>query len=180
MTGSLLSAAPGCRLTGFSAGGIVPHVPHDSAGLFLTGVCQVFRIVLRIYSWTEVAMGSVSPADDRSGVDFNFELQVPWNTPEAYVNLDSYGVYELKTVLDILGLHARRPGAAVVKVLLCDSSSVRALVPDARVIDRGFHEITLVDVFIADLSLLRLQWPIPVLSSMFWLQPELEQLRTTT
>ena len=58
------------------------------------------------------------------------------------------------------------------------------LVPDARVMDRGFHEITLVDmgdtsepdVFIADLSLLRLQWPIPVVSSLSWLQPELEQL----
>ena len=84
-----------------------------------------------------------------------------------------------------MGLHARRPGAAVVKVLLGrDSSSVRALVPDVRVIDRGFHEITLVDmgdtsgpdVSIADLSRLRLQWSIPVVSSLSWLQPELEQL----
>ena len=65
-----------------------------------------------------------------------------------------------------MGLHARRPGAAVVKVLLgCDSRSFQALVPDARVIDRGFHVITLVDmgdtsgpdVSIADLSLLQLQ-----------------------
>ena len=32
-------------------------------------------------------------------------------------------------------------------------------------------------VSIADLSLLRLQWPVPVASSMSWLQPELEQLR---
>ena len=47
--------------------------------------------------------------------------------------------------------------------------------------DRGFHEITLVDmgdtsgpyVFIADLSLLWLQWPIPVVSSLSGLQPEL-------
>ena len=82
-----------------------------------------------------------------TGTDFNVDLQVSWNAPEAYVNLDSDGVYELKTVLDVLGLHARRPGAAVVKVLLgCDSRSVRALVLDVRVIDRGFHEITLVDM----------------------------------
>ena len=51
--------------------------------------------------------------------------------------------------------------------------------------DRGFHEVTLLDmgdiagpdVSIADLSLLRLQWPVPVVSSMARLQPELEQLR---
>ena len=129
-----------------------------------------------------------SPADGRSGVDFNVELQVPWNAPEAYVNLDSNGVYELKTVPDVLGLHARRPGAAIVKVLLGrDSCSVRALVPDARVIDRGFHEITLVDmrdtsgpdVSIAVLSLLRLQWPIPVVSSLSWLQPLISKFEKT-
>ena len=65
-----------------------------------------------------MAMGSDSPANGLSDVNFNVELQVPWNAPEACVNLDSDGVYELKTVPDVLGLHARRPGAAVVKVLL--------------------------------------------------------------
>ena len=52
-------------------------------------------------------------------------------------------------------------------------------------IDQSFHGITLVDmgdtsgpdVSIADLSLLQLQWPILVVTSMSWLQPELEQLR---
>ena len=51
------------------------------------------------------------------------------------VNSILTGFMRLKTVPDVWGLHARRPGAAIVKVLLgCDSSSVRALVPDARVI----------------------------------------------
>ena len=77
-------------------------------------------------------------------------------------------------------------GAAVVKVLLGrDSRSARALVPDAKVRDRGFHKITLLDmgdiagpdVSMADLSLFRLQRPVPVVSSMSRLQPELEQLR---
>ena len=143
----------------------VLHVSCDSAGLLLAGVCRVLRIALWLRSWTAMAMGSDSLADGRSGVDFNVKLQVPWNAPEAYVNFDS-DVYELKTIPDVLGLSARWPGAAVVWVLLRhDSSSVRALVPDARVIDQGFHEITLVDmgdtsgpdVSIADLSLLRLQ-----------------------
>ena len=67
------------------------------------------------------------------------ELQVPWNALEAYVDLDSDGVYELTTVPDVLGLHARWPGVAVVKVLLGrDAQSVRVLVPDPRVNDRGF------------------------------------------
>ena len=79
-----------------------------------------------------MAMGSDSPADGRSGVDV--ELQVSWNAQEAYANLDS-GVYKLKTVPGILVLHARRPEAAVVKGVI--ASFGRALVPDARVHDRG-------------------------------------------
>ena len=48
--------------------------------------------------------------------------------------------------------------------------SVRALVPDPRVLERGFHDITIVDmgdlpepsVSLDDLSLLLLQWPVTV------------------
>ena len=133
-----------------------------------------------------MAMGSNSPADGRSGVNFQVQLQVSWNAPEAYVNLDSDGAYKLKTVPDVLGLHARQPAAAVIEVFLGhDSRSVRALAPDVKVRDRGFHKVTLLDMgyiawpdaSIADLSILRLQWPVPVISGMARLQPELEQLR---
>ena len=46
---------------------------------------------------------------------------------------------------------------------------------------RGFHKVTLVDMGDTagpdvSMALLRLQWPVPVVS---WLQPELEQLRHT-
>ena len=66
-----------------------------------------------------------------------------------------------------------------------DSRSVRALVPDVKVRDRRFHDVTLLDmsdiagpdVSIADLSLLHLQWPVPVVSGMAQLQPEFKQLR---
>ena len=89
------------------------------------------------------------------------------------------------TVPDVLGLYFRLPGAAVVKVLLGrDSRSAGALVPDPRVNDRGFHEVTLVDmgdtagpdVSVADISLLRRQWPVSIVNSLSWLQQELEQL----
>ena len=92
-----------------------------------------------------MAMGSDSPAVGRSGVDFQVQLQVSWNAPEAYINLDSDGAYKLKTVPDVLGLHVRQPGAAMIKVLLGrDSRSVWGLVPDVR--DRGFHGVTLLDM----------------------------------
>ena len=65
-----------------------------------------------------------------------------------------------------------------------DSRSVWLLVPDVKVLDRGFHDVTLLDmgdvegpdVPVADLSFLRLQWPLPVVSGMARQQLELEQL----
>ena len=67
------------------------------------------------------------------------------------------------------------PGAALDKVISGrDSRSVRVLVPDVKVLDRGFHVVMLLDmgdvegpdVPVADLSLLRLLWPLPVVSGM--------------
>ena len=44
-------------------------------------------------------------------------------------------------------LGARWPEAAVVRVLQGrDVCSVRALIPDPRVLERGFHDVTLVDM----------------------------------
>ena len=79
VTGSLLFAAPGCHLSDLSAGEIVLRVSRDSAELLLSGVHRVLRIVLQDYNRTEMAMGNDSPADGRSGVDFNVELHVSWN-----------------------------------------------------------------------------------------------------
>ena len=133
VTGSFLFVAPGCRLPDLSAGGIYLRVSRESTDLLLCCVRRVLRTVLWDYYWTELAMGGDSPADGRSGVDFNVQLQVSWNAPEAYVNLGSDGIYELKTVPDVLGLHARQPGVAVLKVLLGhDSWGVRALVPECK------------------------------------------------
>ena len=110
--------------------------------------------------------------DARSGITFGVILEVPWNAPEAYVQLDSVGVVDLYTVPDVLGLTGRRPEVDVVRVLRgLDERSVRALIPDPRVLDRGFHGVTIVDmedsaepaVSEDDLSLLRLQWPVTVL-----------------
>ena len=113
VTGSLLFAAPGCRLSDLSAGEIVLRVSRGSADLLLSGVRRVLQIFLWDYHRTEMAMGATA----RSGVDFNVQLQVSWNAPEAHVNLDYDGVYELKTVPNVLGLHARgRCGKSVARM----------------------------------------------------------------
>ena len=72
-------------------------------------------------------------------------------------------------------LRARRHEVAVVKVMTgCDSRSVRVLVPDEKMKDRGFHDFTLLDmgdvegpdVSVGDLSILCLQWPLSVVSGL--------------
>ena len=87
---------------------------RDSAEFLLAIVCRVFRILLWHCSDTEMATDGDRQTDDRYVVNFYVELQVPWNAPEAYVNLDSDGVNELQTVPDVLGLHSQGPGVAVV------------------------------------------------------------------
>ena len=108
----------------------------DCLLLHVLSVSRALRIVLRLGSTTGMATGGVTPADGRSGVTFDVELEVPWNAPEAYIQLNSKGVYDLATVPNVFGLRGRRPDAVVVKVLLgWHPRSVRALVPDSRVID---------------------------------------------
>ena len=70
--------------------------------------------------------------EPRSGITFDVTLEVPWNAPEASVQLHSDGVFDLeKTVSDVLGLYGRRPDAAVVRVMQSrDARSVHALIPD--------------------------------------------------
>ena len=83
----------------------------------------------------------------------------------------------------MLGLHARRPEAPLVKVMLGhDSQCVRVLIPDDDVGYRGFHDVVLVDrmeedapyVAVSDLSALRQQWPDLVISGMSNHQLELK------
>ena len=90
---------------------------------------------------------------------------------------------ELDTVPDVLGLIGQRPRAAVVRVLQGrDVRSVRALVPDPRGLERGFHDVTIVDMgdlpetsVSMDKCLLRRQWPATVLRNMVWLQQDVQR-----
>ena len=117
VTGSLHFAACHSHLTDLLAV-VLLCVLRESADCLLLGVFGALRIVLRLGSAIGMATGGVMPADARSGVTFDVELEVPWNAPEAYIQLDSEGVYDLATVPDVFGLRDRRPDAAVVKVPL--------------------------------------------------------------
>ena len=66
-----------------------------------------------------------------------------------------------------------------------DSRSVRFLVPDTRVVDRGYHDITVVYmederepmVVLEDMTRLRELWPSEVFNHMKWYQQDLELMR---
>ena len=63
-----------------------------------------------------------------------------------------------------------------------DARSVRALVPDPRVLERGFYDVAVVGmedsaepvVSEADIYLLRRQWPLTAVHSMTWMQSDLD------
>ena len=80
--------------------------------------------------WT-MATNGAALAEDRAGITFGVELYVPWDAPEAVVDISSEGVVPLRHIPDVIGLVGRREGAAESRVLQGrDVRSVRVLVPD--------------------------------------------------
>ena len=121
--------------------------------------------------------------ENRAGITFGVELYVPWDAPEAVVDIHSEGVVNLGSIPDVVGLTGRRSGAAESRVLQGrDVRIVRVLVPDLRGLDKNLHDVAIVDmgdvresaVSLQELSLLRQQWPPAVLRHMVWLQQDLE------
>ena len=135
--------------------------------------------------WTMAASGA-SVVDDRAGIMFGVELYLPWDAPDAVVDVSSAGVVPLRNVPDVIGLVGRREGAAESRVLQGrDARSVRVLVPDCRGLDQNFHDVTIVDmgdvpeshISLPELSTLIQQWPAAVINHMGWCQRELEEMR---
>ena len=125
---------------------------------------------------------------DRGGVNFRYELETSWNARESFLILDSPEVVVLDTsvIPDLLGLRAHYPNAESTRVLPGRAQNiVRVLVPDARAMPQGFHDITLVDmtgptgptVSMGEMSNLRRQWPTSLLTGMTRRQTDLEALR---
>ena len=148
VTGSLLFAAAVCRLTGSRGAVFRLCVLIECSDCLRLAVCRALPFLQRLRVDFVMATCSDTAAEARSGVTFVVTLEVPWNAPEAYVQLHSDGVFDLeKTVPDVLDLCGQRPDAAVVRVLQgSDARSVRALIPDPRVMERGFHYVTIVDM----------------------------------
>ena len=124
--------------------------------------------------------------DDRSGVTFTAELCIPWDAPEAIIDINSADLVSLGSFPDKVGLFGRRRDAAVSRILAGrDSRSVRFLVPDGRVVERGYHDVTVVDMEDdrepmlerQDMTRLRELWPVEVFDHMKWYQQDLELMR---
>ena len=134
--------------------------------------------------WIMEADGS-SVVDNRVGVTFGVELYIPWDAPEAVVDILSADAVPLRNVPDVFGMVGRRNSATESRVLPGrDARSVRVLVPDCRSVDQNFHDVTVVDmrdlpeshVSMLELSKLIHKWPPAVINHMMWRQRELEEM----
>ena len=118
-------------------------------------------------------MDGAALADDRPGATFTAELCVPWDSPEAVVDINSTDLISLGSFPDKVGLFGRRKEAAVSRIMAGrDSWSIRFVVPDGRIVDRGYHDVTVVDmeeerepmVVLSDMTRLRELWPVKCLT----------------
>ena len=135
--------------------------------------------------WTMATEGAAL-VENWAGNTFGVKLYVPWDAPEAVVDIHSEGVMPLGSIPDVIGLTGRRSDAAECRIMQGrDVRSVCVLVPDPRGLDQNFHDVTIVDlgdvpessVSIPELSLLRQQLAPAFLSHMVWLQQDLEGMR---
>ena len=101
------------------------------------------------------------------------------------VDLDSAGTVPLRNVPHVFVMIGRRDSATESRILQGrDARSIRVLIPDSRVLDQNFHDVTVVDmgdlpeshVSITELSDLANKWPPAVINHMRWRHPELEEM----
>ena len=72
---------------------------------------------------------------------------MPWDAPEAVIDIDSTELISLGSLPDKVGLFGRRKEEAVSRIMGGrDSRSVRFVVPDGQIVDRGYHDVTVVDM----------------------------------
>ena len=79
-------------------------------GCFRIAVCRALQFIQHLRVVSVMAADRDTPAGARSGITFDVTLEVPWNVPEAYIQLHLEGVLELeKTIPDVLGFCDRGP-----------------------------------------------------------------------
>ena len=58
-----------------------------------------------------MVVGRDTPVGAQSGVTFDVTLDVPWNVPEAHIQLTLAGVFGLdKSLTDVFGFRYKGPG----------------------------------------------------------------------
>ena len=181
VTGSLVfSASVYCLAIYCAAGFYLWLLFGSSYCVWLAGCGLFFR---RVGVDLIMATDGASVVDERVGIKFGVELYVPWDAPEAVVGLQSEGVVDLGSILDVIGLAGGRMGAAECRVIQGkDVRIVCVLVPDSRGLEQNFHDVTVVDmgdlpessVSLNELSRLRQQWPPAILRHMVWQQQDME------
>ena len=115
VTGSLVFSAPLDYLDVYCA------VEFVSCWLFcgmdcvwLAGFGLFFR---RVSVYWIMATEGAALVENRAGITFGVELYVPWDAPEAVVDIHSEGVVPLRSIPDVIGLTGRRPDAAESRIL---------------------------------------------------------------
>ena len=64
-----------------------------------------------------MATDDAALVENRAGITFGVELYVPWDAPEAVVDIQSEGVVPLRSIPDVIGLAGRRSDAAECRIL---------------------------------------------------------------
>ena len=96
--------------------------------VWLAGLGLFFR---RVSVYWIMAMEGAALVENRAGITFGVEMYVPWDAPEAVVDIHSEGVLPLGSIPDVIGLTGRRSDAAESRILQGrDVRSVRVLVLD--------------------------------------------------
>ena len=177
VTGSLVFSAPVYCLAVYCAAGFYLWLLFGGTDCVWLAGCGLFFWRVRVD--LSMATDGAAVVDGRAGITFGVELYVPWDAPEAVVDLQCEGVVDLRSIPDVIGLAGRRLGDAECRVLQGRYvRSVRILVPDLRGLEQNFHDVTIVDmgdlpessVSLKELSMLRQQWPPAILCHMVWLQ----------
>ena len=107
VTGSLLFYAPVCCLAEGCAAEVSSWVLFGATDCSWLAVCELFLRRVSV-TWIMVT-DSAAATGGQAGITFDVELVVPWDVPEAVVDLDSDGVVKLHTVPDVIGLTGREP-----------------------------------------------------------------------
>ena len=174
VTGSVLFGSPLGRVRGVLA--------QDKSWIVLR--CLWSHV--SIERWIIMSSNVTSLVADKSGAATSASTQQPGTFLGLGLDLGSDRLYDLiDAILDVMGLRALRPSAAICKVMsVLDSRFVRVVTPDDHV-NMGFHEIIIHDladeewplVTLSDIGCLRREWPKPLFTFMSRYQFDLDQMR---